>query len=161
MGSARPLLARAPVNSIKPGNAKRSRLDRHYHRIAILKTVEVVGIHRQARNFLPVAPAFHEKAPAAAHQPFHVETVFHRRWAIDEIFWRIEFAIQEKRRSQQPRQRNKSVIDALQDFEFLSVARAAIQNKRQRQRQKKQQAEKNQHQIEVQWWIDLADVREG
>ena len=60
------------VHPIIPGDAKHTRLGSHHHGIAGLKTVEIVGIHRQPFVLLSLAPRAHEKPSCAAHDSRHI-----------------------------------------------------------------------------------------
>src|SRR6266404_4216491 len=85
----------ASIDAVIPGDAKRPRLDSHDHRIACLKTVEIVGIHRQTFVLLSLAPRAHEEPSCATHDSRHIVAAVHRGCVVGEFLGCIQSPIEE------------------------------------------------------------------
>src|SRR5260370_3656422 len=117
-----------PVNAVIPRNPQRPRLNSHDDRIALVKTIEIVHIHRKTLDPLPFPPRTNHQAPAPLHNAFHVESAHDRGWVVNDILVRVQPPVNEQRRRQDPWQRNESVIDPLPHLEFFLIAPPPPQN---------------------------------
>src|SRR5579859_4302755 len=145
------------VDAVIPGDAQGAGADADNHRVAFAEAIEIVEIDGEALEALASAPGMHVQAAAALHDALHVEVAFHGSRVIDDIFLSVEPAVDEQRGGENPRQGNEAVVDALEDFDFLMIARAALQNDGQRERGEEDDAEEDQDEIEVERGINLAD----
>src|SRR5580704_596648 len=127
----------APVDPVIPRDPQSPGLDRDFNSVAVVEPVEVIDVHRQAFKMLPWTPRPHQQPAAAAHYPFHVEAAFDSSRVIDNVFLRVEPPVDEQRGSKNPRQWNKSRVDALENFDFLAIAREALQDHGQEQHSEK------------------------
>jgi len=147
-----------PVNAVVPRNAERAGFHADDHRVTNAQAVEIVQINREALDALMIAPRMDIQPAGASDQPFHIKSPYDYGGVVRDIFLCIEPAVHHERGGENPGQRNESGIDALENFDFLAAASAAIEEYRERERKKKNQPKEHQHEVEVQRRIDLADI---
>src|SRR6202043_2574161 len=92
------------------------------------------------------------------HQNFYVETGFQGGRGIDDVFFVVEAAIDEEGGGENPGERDEAVVDALEDFDFLMIASAALEDDGESERAEEDQAEEDEDEVEFERRIDLADV---
>jgi hypothetical protein len=151
----------AAVDAVVPGDAKGARFYGYFDGVAVMEAIEVVEVDGQAFKTLPGAPRPHKQAAAAANDAFHVEAAFDGGWIVGDAFLRVEAAVDEQCGRENPWKWNKAGVDALENFDLLAITGAPLQDYRQEQDSEKNQTEENEHQVDVEGRVDLADVREG
>ena len=149
----------AAVDAVEPGNAEDAGGDADDYGVAFVEAVKVVGVDSEALEFLPRAQGCADDQPAAAaHHATHVEAALHDGGVVDDVLGRIELAVEKEGGGENPGQRDKTGVNALEDFHVAAVARAAIEKNRDGQADEENDAEKNQHPIEIERRVKLADV---
>src|SRR5208282_2307813 len=106
----------------------------------------------------PLAPGKHEEPPRAAHHTTHQIAAFDAGGMIGNALLGIEHAIQQQRQREDERNGQESGEQVLQENNILAHARLAVQENSQSQREEEHQAEEDQHAVQIERRIDLAEI---
>jgi hypothetical protein len=150
----------AAVDAVVPRDAEGAGLDGYFHQVTDVESVEVVGVYGQALVGLTWAPTTNRQAARAAYQSLHIKAADNCGGVIGDIFYVVEAAVDEQRGGENPRKRDESRVDALEDFNFFAIASATLKRDGEEERGEENHAEEDQHQVDVERRVDLADIGE-
>ncbi len=106
------------------------------------------------------APGMNNQAARSADDTFHLITAEDGGGVIGEVFGGVETAIEEERGGENERNGKQSGEEVLEDFDFLVGMSAAIQKNGDGESEEKNQAEEDEHGVQIEGRINLADIGE-